>query len=184
MKLKHSIVLLFVVFFTAISSASAQIVMKIMDPTQVNGESTLQGYANWTELSAFNGGSSSTVPVAGPGGGAGPAVTKCFTVSMREDRTTYYLKKEMYTGSFLTSVQIDFLKNTGQPNPQPYYRLLMERVYVTFIEEAADDGSSMVTLNVSFTPERFRYTYWPQLPNGTLGTPVVFGWDTTINQSW
>lgn len=167
------------------AGASAQrVYMKVMDPAHVEGESFNQQFPRWTEIIAFNAGSVSEITTTGGGGQTiGRPETKCFTISMRQDKVAYYLKKEMYTGSNIASIQLDAVKTTGSPEPQTYYRLLMENVFVSAIEEATEeDGTS--TMNVSFVPRRFRYTYWPQLINGNLGTPVIFGWDVATNQPW
>lgn len=156
--------------------------MKVMDPVHIEGESFVTQFSKWTELAAFNGGSEAEPPAAF-GGAPGELSTKCFTISMRQDKSGYYLKKKMYARSTLASIQIDVTKNTGSANPETFYRLLMENVYVTSIEEAVDEDGS-TTMNVSFVPRRFRYTYWPQLNNGTLGTPVQFGWDNSTNKEW
>ena len=185
MKLNRYALLLGFLLAAAIPASAQRMMMKVMDPGQIPGESIVQGFANWTELTAFNAGSSTELPTwAGPGGGAGMPTTKCFTISMRQDKMAYYLKKEMYTGSSLASIQIDVLKNTGQGALETYYRILMENVFVTLVEEAAGEDGSTV-MNVSFMPERFRYTYYPQNPsNGTLGTPVIFGWNQRTNVIW
>ncbi|RYF90177.1 MAG: hypothetical protein EOO03_04270 [Chitinophagaceae bacterium] len=158
--------------------------MKIMDPNQINGESRTTGFINWTEIMAFNGGSGFEIIMGGGGSAPGKAETKCFTVSLIQDKTTYWLKKEMYTGSSMTSVQFDFTKVTNQATKQTYYRLYMEDVMVSNIEEAVDEGGQSI-INVSFVPAKFRYSYWAQLPNGSLEpTPVVFGWDVMANKIW
>ena len=89
----------------------------------------------------------------------------------------------MFLGGFLLSVQLDFVKMNGPSTSVVYYRVLLEDVYVTAIEEAATDGE-LVRMNVSFTPARFRYTYFTQNPNGSQGTPVVFGWNMATQQTW
>ncbi len=185
MKLNRYALLLGLLLAAAIPASAQNIVMKVMDPSQVPGESILQGFANWTELTAFNAGSSTELPTwGGTGGSAGIPTTKCFTISMKQDKMAYYLKKEMYSGSSLASVEINMLLQTGQTSMQAYYKVLMENVFVTLIEEAAgEDGR--VYMNVSFMPERFRYSYYPQNPqNGTLGTPVIFGWNQRTNSTW
>ncbi|RZM21455.1 MAG: hypothetical protein EOO88_33190, partial [Pedobacter sp.] len=136
MKLNRYALLLGLLLAAAIPSMAQRIVMKVMDPSQIPGESVLQGFANWTELTAVNAGSTSEPPVwVGPGGSVGDAVTKCFTISMPQDRMAYYLKRKEYTRSGLVSIQIDVLKTTGATAPQTYYRILMENVFVTLIEE-------------------------------------------------
>lgn len=184
MKLNRYALLLAILLAATVTTTAQRIVMKVMDPSQVPGEALMQGFTNWSEVLAVNAGASSgAVSWGGPGGSVAPPTTKCFTISMMQDKMVYYLKREMYTGSTLTSVEINALKETGQPSPQSYYRVLMENVYVTMVEEALnEDGMSVV--NISFVPERFRYTYYPQTQTGALGTPVVFGWNQRTNQIW
>ncbi len=182
----HRIVFLCLCLFAGNTGHAQNMFMKIMDPTQVPGECIQQGFQNWTEVLAFNAGSTSEITSTG-GGPGGPApgrpVTKCFTISMRQDKAAYYLKKEMYNGSTITSIQFDFVKTNGSGAPETYYRVLLDNVLVSAIEEAGnEDGSS--TMNVSFVPRKFRYTYWPQNSNGSLGTPVIFGWDNVANIPW
>jgi type VI protein secretion system component Hcp len=184
MKLVRCFLFVLCIFAGAMhSSAQSQIYMRLNDGSVV-GESTAQGFAGWTYINAFNAGSTSEVLIgAGGGGGMSPAVTKCFTVSMIQDKAAYFLKSKMYTGSPLTHVQFDFTKSGGNGTVITYYRVLLEDVYVSAIEEATTEGS-IVTMNVSFTPQKFRYTYWPQNSAGTVGTPVIFGWDLNVNKSW
>ncbi|RYD93525.1 MAG: hypothetical protein EOP54_19030 [Sphingobacteriales bacterium] len=168
--------------FAAYAGKAQRTFMKVLDPNQINGESLQQGFQNWSEVTALNAGSTAELSATSNPTPARPE-TKCFTFSMRQDKTTYYFKKEMYIGSNLASIQFDVVKNTGSQAFETYYRVFMENAYVTAIEEAvSEDGATMV--NISVVPRRFRYTYWPQNPNGSLGTPVVFGWDNGTNQSW
>jgi type VI protein secretion system component Hcp len=157
--------------------------MKVMDPGQVNGGVTSPAtFANWTEIAAFNAGSTAQSSVGG-GGGTGMASPKCFTISMQQDKMAYYLKKEMFIADALASIQVDFARFYAG-TPLVYYRVQMENVYVTAIEEASVAGDP-VTMNVSFVPEKFRYTYWPTNANGSLSTtPVIFGWNVSTMQQW
>lgn len=184
--IRFSLFLICLVAGSVAANAQSSVYMKVMDPSQINGESVATLFPGWTEINEFNAGSSAQAPVFSGGGGAGPslAVPKCFTISMYQDKMAYYLKKQMFIGSTLTSLEIDFTKISGGTGaPLIYYKVQMENVYVTAIEEAGAAGSP-VTMNVSFVPQRFRYTYYPQLATGALGTPVIFGWDNTTNTQW
>lgn len=184
MKFSRFSLLLLCLVASSFAVTAQSMFMKVMDPSQIPGESVAANYQNWTEISAFNAGSTSEPSgFGGAGGGAGPTIPKCFTISMRQDRMAYYLKREMFLGGTLVSIQMDFTRSSGQGAEVLLYRVQMENVYVTAIEEATS-GDGVVTMNVSFTPERFRYTYWPQSPTGSLGTPVTFGWNVTTNQTW
>ena len=184
MKFNRQALLLCLIMAAAIPSFAQSIVMKVMDPNPIPGEVQLPNYENWTEVTAFNAGSTTEPPTwIGPGGGAGLPVTKCFTISMPQDKLAYYLKREMYTRSSLASVELNMLSPSGSPTTQAHYKVLLENVYVTLIEEAADDDGR-IHMNVSFVPERFRYTYYPQSQTGTPNTPVIFGWNQRTNLNW
>lgn len=176
----------FVVGSFAATAQLPSIYMKVMDPGQINGGSFSSTFTNWTEITAFNAGSTAQVSNGFPS----IATPKCFTISMLQDKMAYYLKKEMFTQSPVTSIQVDFTRtDPANPSGAPlvYYRLLMENVFVTAIEEAAvvTSGADPVTMNVSFVPLRFRYTYWPLNANGSLSTtPVIFGWNVSTAQQW
>ena len=184
--IRFSLFLICLVAGSIAANAQTGVFMKVTDPGQINGESVATLFPGWTEINEFNAGSSAQPPVfsGGGGGGAYPAVPKCFTISMNQDKMAYYLKKQMFTGSSLVTLEINFTKTSGGTGASLiYYKVQMENIYVTAIEEAGSAGSP-VTMNVSFVPQRFRYTYYPQLANGSLGTPVVFGWDNATNTQW
>ncbi len=177
-------ILLFGVLLSSSTAVSAQvnILMKVMDPLQINGESLINNYVNWIELKAWQGGGCSDVLLSGGGGsGAGIGKTDDFVFQLPEDKSTYYFKSQMYTGSPLQTIQIDFLVNTGGPSPLCAYRIEMVNAWVTAVRQTQNDADNRGTTNISLKPEKFRYTYWPVTPAGTLGTAVVFGWNMITN---
>ena len=183
MKFTRFSLLLLCFVASSFAGAAQSIYMKVSDPSQINGESTAALFPNWTEITAFNAGATFQPPGSFGGGATGPAVPKCFTISMLQDKMAYYLKRKQFFGTTLASLQLDFTKST-QTASVIYYRVQMENVYITAVEEAASTSNSGITINVSFVPEKFRYTYWPQNSAGALGTPVIFGWNVTTNQTW
>lgn len=183
--IRFSLLFICLVAGTVAASAQSSIYMKITDPSQIPGESLASAFPGWTEIEAFNAGSTAQAPVftGGGGGGAALAVPKCFTISMIQDKMAYYLKKQMFIGSSLTTLDIYFTRSSGAGAQVVYYKVQMENVFVTAIEEAGTGGNP-VSMNISFVPQRFRYTYYPQNSSGALGTPVVFGWDNSANTQW
>ena len=169
---------------SSFAGAAQNYYLKVMDPTQINGESLASGYLNWTEINAFNAGS--TLPNVSFTQGTGRPDSKCFTISMYQDKMAYYLKRKLFLGATLTSIQLDFTRPSNiSPTAFIYYRVQMENVYVTAIEEATIQGNPLITMNVSFLPARFRYTYFSQNPsNGTTAATTIFGWDVTTNTPW
>ena len=168
---------------SSFAGAAQNIYLKVMDPGQINGESQGVGYLTWTEINAFNAGS--TLPNVSFTQGTGRPDSKCFTISMFQDKMAYYLKRKLFLGATLTSIQLDFTRPSNtSPTAFIYYRVQMENVYVTAMEEAQTQGNPLITMNVSFLPARFRYTFFTQNSNGTTGPTTIFGWDVTTNATW
>lgn len=179
---RFSFLLLCFVATSFAGAAQSNIYMRVLDPSQINGESVAAGFQNWTEITAFNAGATQPSNFTQ---GSGKADSKCFTISMSQDKMAYYLKRKLFLGATLTSIQLDFTRPSNtSPTAFIYYMVQMENVYVTAIEEAQIQGNPLITMNVSFLPAKFRYTYTPQNPNGTAGTPTIFGWDVIMNAPW
>lgn len=182
MKPVRSFLLCLCITLGAFTSPAQEMYMQVTDPGAPLGESSRQSHAGWSDIFAYNAGSTSAVTLGGGAGGSvGMAATKCFTVSVYQDRMAYYLKRKMYTGSNIQRVTLDFIRPNGTSTGFMHYKVVMENVYVTAIEEA--NLVETITMNISFTPSRFRYTYYPQT-GGPGSTPVVFGWDVAQNIAW
>ncbi|HSN59561.1 MAG TPA: type VI secretion system tube protein Hcp, partial [Ferruginibacter sp.] len=130
MQKKGSIFLLIVLLNCFVPvSAQTDMFMKVMDPGQINGESTFTQYLNWINIYGYNAGASNTVSFGGAGG-AGRANTNEFTFSMCVDKSLNYLNRQMSIGSPLQTVQIDFLR-AGPTTSTVYYRLEFVDAFVT-----------------------------------------------------
>ena len=179
---RFSFLLLCFVATSFAGAAQSNIYMRVLDPSQINGESVAAGFQNWTEITAFNAGATQPSNFTQ---GSGKADSKCFTISMSQDKMAYYLKRKLFLGATLTSIQLDFTRPSNtSPTAFIYYMVQMENVYVTAIEEAQIQGNPLITMNVSFLPARFRYTFFTQNSNGTTGPTTIFGWDVTANAPW
>ena len=187
MKNKGSI-FLFIVLINCFVPASAQtdMYMKVMDPAQINGESTNSLFPNWINIYGYNAGSTTPVSIGGGAGGSGATgntSTNVFTFAMCVDKSLYELKRQMYLGSPLQTVQIDFVRynNTAA---SVYYRLQFENAFISKIEEAGTTADGRPLCNISLTPVKFRYTYWAPSTGGPAAATVVFGWDVAANVAW
>ena len=90
----------------------------------------------------------------------------------------------MYTGSEIPSVVVDFETPDGTGTAVIYYKIEMANAFVTSVTEAGNDADGRPLCNITLTPRKFRYTYKPFNANGSLGTPVVFGWDRVTQTNW
>lgn len=183
MKNKGSIFLLIVLIHCFVS-VSAQTDM-FMNADPIRGESTNQAYLQWINIYGYNAGSNTPVSIgggAGGGGATGNTTTNVFTFAMCVDKSLNELKGKMYRGIPLPTVRIDFVRYNNT-TPSVYYRLQFENVYISKIEEAGTTADGRPLCNISLTPSKFRYTYWPP-SNGGPVTPTIFGWDVAANVAW
>lgn len=160
------------------------IFMQINDPGQINGESLSSTHTNWIDVQSFQGGAGAAVSITSGGISAGRPTTSDFTFLLCVDKATAHLKTQMYLGSEIPSVVVDFERVDGASNVVTYYKIELANAYVTSVSEAGtnSDGKPLVSLSLAF--RKFKYTYRPLTANGSLGTPIVFGWDNVLNVAW
>ena len=98
------------------------------------------------------------------------------------DKALNPLRRAMYKGDPLDKVEVVFVKSGA--NGFVYYKMQLEDVRISSISDAASTGGGNNTVQIEFSPTKFGWTYIPQNPNGSVGTPVKFGWDSGSNQEW
>lgn len=179
---KKGAIFLFIVLLNCFVPVSAQTDM-YMNVDPIRGESTNPAYLNWINIYGYNAGSNTPVSIGGAGGGAGRTSTNDFTFSMCVDKSLNELKLKMYRGQQLPNVRIDFLRQ-GPTTQTVYYRIEFVNAFITKIEEAGTTNDGRPLCNISLTPSKFRYSYWPTIGGGNQGTPVIFGWDVAANIAW
>jgi type VI secretion system Hcp family effector len=160
------------------------IFMQINDPTQINGESLSSTHTNWVDIKAIQGGASAPVSITSGGVSTGRAQTGEFTFLLCVDKATAHLKTQMYTGSVIPSVVVDFERVDGSATLVTYYKVELVNAYVTSVSEAGNDADGKPLVSISLNSVKFKYTYRPLTANGSFGTPVVFGWDNVLNAAW
>jgi type VI secretion system secreted protein Hcp len=112
-------------------------------------------------------------------GGAGKAICGEVTITKRIDSTS-----PIFLGMVLSSrrtsgpVTISFAKSA---NDATFYSVSLRNVVPTSITQNDDPGPGKLTETIVLSASQFLFTYTPQLPNGSFGTPVTFGFDCAIN---
>ncbi|MFZ4771533.1 MAG: Hcp family type VI secretion system effector [Ferruginibacter sp.] len=159
------------------------IFMQISDPGIISGESLNSSHTNWIDIKAFQGGACAAVTISGAGTQIGQPTTNDFTFTTLVNKTTAHFKNQMYTGSDIPTVFVDFTIFDGSTD-LVYYKIEMANAFVTSVTEAGTDADGKPLCNITLTPRKFRYTYKPIMANGSLGTPVIFGWDRVTLTNW
>ena len=76
-------------------------------------------------------------------------------------------------------VTITFAKSA---NDATFYSVSLRNVIPTSITQSDDPGPGKITETIVLSASQFVFTFTPQLPNGSFGTPVTFGFDCAANK--
>jgi type VI secretion system secreted protein Hcp len=137
------------------------------------GPSTVQGHAGDIELTSYTQTASNTFNQSGSGGGSGKAVCGEVTITKRIDSTSPIFLGKVLSGSRTDGpVTITFAKSAQETT----------NVVVTSITQSDDPGPGKITEAIVLSAAQFEFTFTPQLPNGSFGTPVRFGFDCVANK--
>ena len=176
--MRKSIYLIFAVsLILTCSNAFAQstvVVMKAMDgATLVNGGSIVPGHINEVDILSNSQGESRCV-------GCNVSSVSDFSVMTVLSAATVTFKKLLLKGTQLTSIDITFIKQGT--TKFTYYRIHMENVTVTSVQESASSEFPMFSL--SFAPSKIAWQQVVQRSDGTAGVKTTYGWDVTNNVEW
>lgn len=160
------------------------IFVKILDKsgTLIAGESTDARHPNEIDATSFGQENTSCATNIGAGGGVCSGKPGHFIFNMNLNKSLPPLNKALFTGAALTSVDIVFRRAGGLQ--MEYYKLRLESVFVTHVTNSNDGTSTPTGVQVELDAARMGWTYIPQNPDGTSGTPLKFGWDITKNLEW
>jgi type VI secretion system secreted protein Hcp len=148
------------------------------------GPSTVQGHVGDIELTSYSQNASNTASLGsagtGAGAGAGKAICGEVTVTKRIDSTSPIFLGMVLSGKVTPGpVTVTFARG-AQDNT--FYSVSLRRVLPTSITQSDSTGPDKLTETIVFSATEFVFTYTPQLPNGSVGTPVTFRFDCTTNK--
>jgi type VI protein secretion system component Hcp len=76
-------------------------------------------------------------------------------------------------------VTVTFAKSA---NEATFYSVSLRNVIATSITQNDDPGPGKITETIVLSASQFTFTFTPQLPNGSFGTPVTFSFDCAANK--
>ena len=113
--------------------------------------------------------------------GAGKATFEDFTFTKWIDKSTPKLMEACATGVVIPSAELVVRKPSGDGFGLEYIRILLLNVIVGSVSSGGSSGEDRATEVISVRFSAFRFTYTPVNPDGSIGTPVVFGWNISEN---
>jgi type VI secretion system Hcp family effector len=141
------------------------------------GPSTIQGHVGDIELKSYSQNASNTANQSG--GGTGKAVCGEITITKNIDSTSPIFLGMVLSGRHTAGpVTVTFAKSKQDTT---FYTVSLRNVIPTSITQSDSTGPG-ITETIVFAAGQFVFTFTPQLPNGSFGTPVTFGWDCVANR--
>jgi type VI secretion system secreted protein Hcp len=147
------------------------------------GSSTVQGHVGDIELLSYSQNASNTANPDSTGkGGGGKAICGQITITKRLDSSSpvflgMVLSERITTGP----VTVTFAKS-GDAKDTTFYTVRLRDVFPTSITQSDSPGADTIIETIVLAARQFVFTFTPQLPNGSFGTPVSFGWDCATNR--
>jgi type VI secretion system secreted protein Hcp len=146
----------------------------------LNGESTRKGFEKQLEIMSFNWGATNQAMIgAGGGGGAGKVSVTTFNISKKTDAASPLLFQSCCNGTHYPKAVATLIRSAGGA-PDQFIKYEFEKVYVQSVQWSGATGGDDTPLeSVSFAFSKVSFTYTPQNPDGSKGSPSVGTWDLT-----
>jgi type VI protein secretion system component Hcp len=146
----------------AIASSSAQSTTTVMLVPGVPGSSVVSGHQNWIDVFSMS-------------QGLTPAKksTCDLNVAKKLDIAGPLLWVATQTGQVFQDVEIDVLKTSGAALVKIYQIDLLQAQVSSISDSGASGGNPFFTESVAWTAPSITISVFPQLPDGSAGTPVT-----------
>lgn len=149
---------------------------------KIDGESTKQGAEKQIEIFSFSNGASNPSSVAfGTGSGAGKVDLSSLSLQKQLDKASPLLFQACCQGTHIATGTMIVRESTGDKTTQIYYQYDMTEVFVDSISWGGAAGGGKPSESVSLSAKSLKVTYWPQKTDGSLDSPIPFGWDVSKN---
>ena len=140
----------------------------------IKGESTTRQDA--IDLLSFSVGVTNVTSTTTRAGAAGQSVSKpvCSDLSIMKvvDAASIPLLADALAGKILATVKIVYSKPVGD-HTFDYFTLTLGNVIVSSVQESGSNENP--TESVSFNAQTYTFSFTPQNPDGTAGTPITAG---------
>jgi type VI secretion system secreted protein Hcp len=114
------------------------------------------------------------------GAGAGKAVLNELLIEKSVDTMSRSLFALAATGGHLAKMQV-YLRKTGAAGGKPYLAYGFNTVYLSKIDWSVGSGDDQPIEHLTFAYGALALGYYPQKPDGTLGTVVKTSWSQITN---
>jgi len=137
----------------------------------IDGPSVTRPHA--IDLLSFSQGVSTAVSTTRVSSGAGAGKVNCSDLSIEKvlDAASVPLVQGAFTGQTFAKVQLVYTRPIAGKETD-YFTLTLGSVLVTSVQESGSNENPIES--VSFAAKTFTYSFTPQKPDGSIGTPITF----------
>jgi type VI secretion system secreted protein Hcp len=180
--MKYLLVLAAVLGLVAIGSANSFAATDVyMQYGTIKGDSTSADHPNWIELSSYQFDVSKPVTIGGTGiQESGKTQISAITITKTMDSSSTQLMEQAFAGEGQT-VTIDLVKSGGTGQPFTYGEYVLSNAIVSGYSVSSGADVPTESIDISFT--KITFTYTPQNPDGSAGTPSEVSWNFATNSS-
>ena len=148
----------------------------------IPGESKDAKHAGEVDVGGWSWGETATTPggPGGGGGGSGKVTIQDLNFTSRISKASPQLMLACASGKHITSAVLT-ARRAGKAQAE-FLIITLQDVLVSSYQTAAgggDEGGPLDSISLNFS--QIRVEYRETKPDGTLGTPVKFGWDVIQN---
>lgn len=160
--------------FSGPAAAATNYYLKI---DSIDGESVAKGYEKAIELNAFSWGVSNSGSLGGGGGGSGKASFSDLSWTQLVDSSVVGLFTGVASGQHFAKATLNVVK--AGATPLNYFR--MDFFENTLSSLQISGGGDSPSASASLQSTKITMTYWPQLKDGSRGTPIIGSWNLAAN---
>ncbi len=147
----------------------------------IEGESTDDKHKDWIDLESFSWGANNSAHMGSgtTGLATGKVSMQDFHFVMRVNKSSPKLMLACASGQHIKTANLICRKAGG--SQQEYLKYKFTDVLVSSYQTGGSHGEAIPVDQVSLAFGKIEVTYSPQKVDGTLGPPIITGWDLAKN---
>jgi type VI secretion system secreted protein Hcp len=147
----------------------------------IKGESADAKHKEEIDVLAWSWGMSQSGTMhTGGGGGAGKVNVQDISITKPLDKASPLLAARCAQGEHIKQALLTVRKAGTQQ--QEYLKITLTDCLVSSISTGGSEGQETLTENVSLNFAQYKFEYWPQKPDGSLGGVVASGYNIKENK--
>ena len=147
-------------------------VQMFLDVAGIPGESTDKGHKDWIEVLSYSLGVAN--PTSPGGGGSSRPSFSDVNFSKLVDSSSPSLFEAVASGQHIADAVLELVKSGGKAS-EPFLKYTFTDVLITSYQVSG--GGDIPVDSFSLSYGKIKMEFFPQKPDGSLGSPIVGEWD-------